>query len=1091
MRCPRCDRDDPDASSFCRHCGAPLGSGPASAYASPDTYTPPHLATKILTSRKMLEGERKQVTVLFADMKGSMELLAGRDPEDARAILDPILELMMEAVHRYEGTVNQVMGDGIMALFGAPVAHEDHAVRACYAALRMQEAVKDFAARIENTNVQVRIGLNSGDVVVRAISSDLHMDYTAVGQTTHLAARMEQLAEPEHILLTAQTFLLAEGYVEVNRRGAIAVKGLPNPVEIYELTSASGGRGRFEATAVRGLSRFIGRAAELQSLAAVLQSAKRGMGRVVGLVGEPGVGKSRLVHEFVHSEHSEGWLILESDAVSYGKLTPYFAVKKLLRRYFGIEHADGAATVTDKVQAKLRALDVTPATALAPLLALLDVPMSDPQWESLDPAGRRLRTIDVSRSLLVRESLVRPLVLVFDDVQWMDSESQAVLDSIVEALSSARILLLASYRLEYAHRWAAKDYYTELRIDPLPTAAAEELLHALLGTDAVVEDVKRVLIARTEGNPLFLEECVRSLIETRVLVGQAGAYRLARPIAEAIVPSTVQALLAARIDRLAEDDRRLLELAAVIGKDVPFALIDAVAARPEDDLRRALGRLERAQFLYTTRLSPELEYTFKHALTHEVAYQSPLHDRRRSLHARIVDAMEGVYAGRLAQHVERLAHHALSGERWDKAVAYAREAGAKALARSAYRESIEHFEHALGALTHLPESPATSEVAIDVRFELRTALTPLGYLERIVHHLREAERLALQLDDKRRLARVSAYLADYFRQLGEHDRALAAGERAQTIASRLGDVALEIASNTYLGHACQNTGQYRRAITLFRRNAQLAEGQLVGGTLGLPFISSVQSRIWLASCFNELGDFAEGVGVATEAIRIAETVNHEASLATACSVLGNLYLRMGEPETAVPFLERGYTLSQARNLNIWMPTAEGWLGLAYALLGRLHEGLTLVRSAAEHERAMRRLAHHSIRLAGLAECYLWLGQVRDAESAGMQALDLARKQGERGNEAHALRVLGSIAARSPSVVVTDAEKAFRDGITLADQLEMRPVSALCHVGLATLLRHSARSGEAPQHLQTALGLFKAMGARVLLERAQGDSARAS
>jgi class 3 adenylate cyclase/tetratricopeptide (TPR) repeat protein len=1036
-------------------------------------------------SRDLLEGERKQVTVLFADMKGSMELLADRDPEEARAILDPVLELMMEAVHGYEGTVNQVMGDGIMALFGAPLAHEDHAVRACYAALLMQKAVKGYAERVDD-RIKIRVGLNSGDVVVRAIRSDLHMDYTAVGQTTHLANRMEQLAEPGRILLTAPTLLLAEGYVNVRGRGRMPIKGLPAPVEVYELTSTSGARGRFEATAVRGLSHFVGRAAQLQRLVGLLQQAKRGMGQVVGVVGEPGVGKSRLVHEFIHSEHTEGWLILKGDAASYGKLTPYFAVKNLLRMYFGIEQHDDADTAREKVHTKLTVLDVAPATALPPLLALLDIPISDPHWDALDPAARRLRTMDVSRALLLRESSVRPLMLVFDDVQWIDAESQAVLDSIIEAVSSARVLVITGYRLEYSHGWVAKDCYTELRIDPLTTDAVEELLHALVGTHVSVGEVTRLLITRTEGNPFFLEECVRSFVETRVLIGPVGAYRLARRVKDSIVPSSVQALLASRIDRLEEDDRRLLQLAAVIGKDVPLALVNTVASESKDELRRAFARLEKADFIYTTRTTPEPEYTFKHALTHEVAYQSGLQDRRRALHAQIVDAMETVYRGRLTEHWERLAHHALSGERWDKAVTYARQAGAKALTRSAYRDAVEYFQRALAALAHLPPDPATSEVAIDVRFDLRTALTPLGEHHEIVQHLRDAERLALQLDDQRRLARVSAYLADYFRHVGEHDLAIAAGERAHAIASRLDDPDLEIASTTYLGHACQNTGQYRRAIALFRRTAELAERHLTAAPRGLPFMAAVQSRIWLASCHNELGEFSVGRLIAEEAIRIAEAENHDVSLATACSVLGNLYLRMGEPRAALPYLERGYTLGQARNLTIWMPTAEGWLGLAYGMLGRADEGLALVRSAVERERTIKRVAHHSIRLAALAECYQWLGQARDAEAAAAQALELARKQGERGNEAHALRVLGTIKANASAAV--EAESAFREGIALADKLEMRPVSALCHLGLAMLMRRAAHV-EASRQYEAALALFEAMGARALTAQVQHDETR--
>ncbi len=1094
--CSACGASNPPTNRFCRQCGVALSTGIAmTGFASPESFTPRHLAQKILTQRKVLEGERKQVTVLFADTKSSMELLADRDPEEARTILDPVLEFMMEAVHLYEGTVNQVMGDGIMALFGAPLAHEDHAVRACYAALRIQDSARHYAEEIRRgygASVRVRIGLNSGEVVVRSISNDLHMDYTAVGQTTHLASRMEQLADPGQILLTAKTLLLAEGYVDVTPLGPIPVKGLSAPVETYELTAAGRLRRRFEATALRGLSRFVGRDAELERLGTTLERAGLVTGQIVGIAGEPGVGKSRLVHEFVHSRGTQGWLVLQTGAVSYGRTIPYIAAKNLLREYFELEIEDSTATSREKVGGKLRALDRALEPCLSPFLTLLDVPSGDARWEAVDPPSRRQRTIDAIRQLLLRASEIRPLLLVFEDLHWIDSETQAVLDSLVEVLPRARILLLTNYRPEYEHSWGTRPHYTEMRIDPLLPESAEELLDSLLGSDPALEELKQLLIARTEGNPFFLEECVRTLLETQVLAGERGAYRVTGPIKGAIVPSTVKAVLAARIDRLVEDDRHLLQSAAVIGKDVPFVLLNAIADMPEDELRRKLTRLQRAEFLYEIRPSPDvLEYTFKHALTYEVAYQSLLSTRRRVLHARITDAIETLYADRVADHIEQLAHHALCGEQFDRAVKYAREAGTKALARSAYRNSVEHFDQALAALAHLPAGPTTSQTAIDLHFDLRTALTPLGEHGRIIEHLREAEGLAQTLGDDVRLARVSAYLADYFRQVGEHDRAISAGERALAIAHRLDDPTLEIASNTYLGHACQNTGQYRRAITLFQRNANLASGDLVRDTFGLPFPSSVQSRIWLAACLNELGEFSAGIEAAEESIRIAEMIDHAASLATACSVLGNLYLRMGEPSQALPFLERGYELSRTRNLNIWMPNAESWLGLAQVRLGRLKEGLRLLQSAVDRDRSMARLAHHSIRLAALAEGYLRLGQVPSAASTSAQALDLSVKQGERGNEAHALHGLAEIAARSNPPALDEAEAAFRRGLDLAEELEMRPVAARCHLGLATLLRETDRTDEGRRHLDEALILFHAMGVRAPDAPGEAERARLS
>ena len=406
VMCPTCAAAIPPGRKFCGNCGTPLTAGatPAARFVSPEVYTPKHLAEKILTSKAALEGERKQVTVLFADLKGSMELLADRDPEEARKLLDPVLECMMEAVHRYEGTVNQVMGDGIMALFGAPLAHEDHAVRGCYAALRMQESVKRYAEEIFRTHgvpVRIRVGLNSGEVVVRSIGSDLHMDYTAVGQTTHLAARMEQMADPGAILLTPDTLHLAEGFVQVQSLGIVAVKGLTTPAEIFELTGASPSRSRLQAAAVRGLTTFVGRDTEMDTLFTALDRAKAGKGQVVAVVGEPGVGKSRLFWEFTHSHRSRGWLIVESGSVSYGKATPYLPVIDLLKTYFGVDNRDDARRLREKVAGKVLTLDRALETELPALLALLDVPVVDAAWRGLDPVQRRQRTFDAVKRMLL------------------------------------------------------------------------------------------------------------------------------------------------------------------------------------------------------------------------------------------------------------------------------------------------------------------------------------------------------------------------------------------------------------------------------------------------------------------------------------------------------------------------------------------------------------------------------------------------------------------------------------------------------------------------------------------------------------------
>jgi class 3 adenylate cyclase/tetratricopeptide (TPR) repeat protein len=1085
--CVACDNNLPIGSRFCNKCGTPVGgkSTEQARFASLESYTPKHLAEKILTSRTALEGERKQVTVLFADLKGSMELLADRDPEEARKLLDPVLERMMEAVHRYEGTVNQVMGDGVMALFGAPVAHEDHAVRACYAALRMQESVKRYAEdvrRREGVVIQIRAGLNSGEVVVRSIGGDLRMDYTAVGQTTHLAARMEQLAEPGSILLSPATLELAEGYVTVKPLGPLPVKGLPGPVEVCELVGAGAVRSRLHAAAARGLTRFVGRDGELDQLRQALERAQAGHGQVVSVVGEPGVGKSRLYWEFTHSHRAHGWLIVEASSVSYGKATAYLPVIDLLKAYFQVEGRDDTRRIREKVTGKVLSLDRALESLLSALLSLLEVPVEDEAWERLDPPQRRQRTLDAVKRLLLRESQVQPLLLLFEDLHWIDAETQALLDGLVESLPTARLLLLANYRPEYQHKWNSKTYYRQLRIDPLPAESADDLLTSVLGAETSLDALKRMLIERTEGNPLFLEESVRALAETKALIGERGAYRLAHDATAIQVPATVQAILAARIDRLAPEDKRLLQAAAVIGKDVPFVLLLAIAERTEEDLRQGLAHLQAAEFLYETSLFPDPEYTFKHALTHEVTYGTLLQDRRRMLHARIAGAIERCYPDRLTEHVERLAHHAVRGEMWDPAVAYLHQAGAKALARSANREAVSYFEQALTALQHLPETRARREQAIDLRFDLRTALFPLGEFERIFGCLREAQGLARALDDQRRLGQLSVYMCHNLNMTGRPTEALEFGQRAHAIGESLGDVPLQVTGNLYLGGACLRTGDYRRAEELLLKVLQLLDGNRGRERLGLAGFPAVMARFYLDCVLADQGKFAEAIIHGQDGIRLAEALDHPYSLTVMCSALGYVHIAQGELNHAIRLLERGVALGREWNLTFHWAQNAGILGYAYALAGRSAEGISLLEHALSALETIGVGAYQPSFLVYLGEAYVLADRLEDAREPTNRALTLARESNQRGYEARALQLLGEISARCD--LPEHAHDHYREALALAVELGMRPLVAHCHLGLAKLSARPDKRQEEQQHLSAAMAMYRDMSMTYWLEKAQ-------
>ena len=959
--CTLCGTQLPPTAKFCPQCAHPTSSAPSptttNRFSSPGSYTPKHLVEKILTSKSALEGERKQVTVLFADLKGSMELLADRDPEEARNVLDPVLQLMMDAVHRYEGTINQVMGDGIMALFGAPLAHEDHAVRACYAAIGMQETVKKYAEKARRSHavvIKIRVGLNSGEVVVRAIGSDLRMDYTAVGQTTHLAARMEQLADPGAIVISPNTLALVEGYVEVKSLGLVPVKGLANRIEIYEVVCAGPARTRLQAATRKGLTRFVGRDDEINQLWRLQQFAGAGRGQVAAIIGEAGVGKSRLVYEFTHSHRLQNWLILESSSVSYGKATSYLPVIDLLKNYFKIGDRDDHREIREKVTGKLFTLDDSLRLTLPAFLELFDVPVDDPSWQALDPAQRRLRTLDAIKRLLLREAKQRPLLLIFEDLHWIDSETQVLLDNLVDGLASSRVLLLVDYRPEYQHRWSNKTYYSQMRLDALPVESAEELLEALVGDDPSLEPLKRLLVRR--GNPFFLEESVRALVETKALVGDRGRYRLIRPVQNLQVPPTVQVILASRIDRLPAEEKRLLQIASVIGKEIPIELLLVVAELPEDALRRGLANLQIGEFMYETQLFPDLMYTFKHALTLEVTYKGLPLEARRGHHERIASALESSSLGRFDEKSEILSHHYQQAGNDDKALEYLLRAARRATNRFASTEALGYCAAVIDCLNRLAKTDERDRQRIDVRLAEAEMLWFRGRYEQALSGLQEAQAIAERLCDDERLAHVhfrSGWLL--YDQL-ELDRAFNHNQECLRRCERLS--CLQSMRRVYwgLGQSCRLSSQdiserRAKAIAYHETGLRLAEGTET------PEFFDVHNAhfLWLIYLF-QLGNWA----------------------------------------TAMDYLERGEAMARKLPESLHLALMLGSKGFSGLLRQKSLADLQLLRASLvaseEAESHIYRIFSHYL----LGQCQFLAGESQDALNHFEAALIIAGQTG-RGN----------------------------------------------------------------------------------------------
>jgi class 3 adenylate cyclase/tetratricopeptide (TPR) repeat protein len=1077
LPCAACGARNPAANKFCYECGSNLtGKPPPEKFSLPQSYIPKHLAEKILTSKAALEGERKQVTVLFADMKGSMELIADRDPEEARKLFDTVIEHMMEAVHRYEGTVNHILGDGIMALFGAPLAHEDHAVRACYAALRMQDAVKRYAEEIhraEGIPIQIRVGLNSGEVLVTAIRNDLQMDYTAIGQTVHLAARMEQMAIPGSILMPADTLRLAEDYVQVKTLGPRAVKGLESPVEVYEIVGAATVRSRLKAAASRGLTRFVGRDGELDQLRQALERARAGHGQVVAVIGEPGVGKSRLYWEFTRSHRTHGWLIVESGSVSYGKASAYLPVIDLLKSYFQIEAHDDSRKIREKVTGKALALDRALESCLPALLWLLDVSVEDTQWQRLEPSQRRQNILDGVKRLLLRESRVQPVIVMFEDLHWIDTETQALLDSLVESLPTAPMLLLVNYRPEYQHGWSGKSYYRQLRIDPLPAATADELLTALLGGDSSLEQLKRLLIDRTDGNPFFLEESVRTLVETQVLAGERGTYRLAKELQSFQIPATAQAILTARIDRLAPEDKRLLQAAAVVGKDVPFTLLQAIVEEPEEVLRRGLSNLQAAEFLYESKLFPDLEYTFRHALTQEVAYQSLLASRREALHAAAGRTLESLYTNRLDQAYDRLAYHYSKTANAHKAVEYLTRFAEKTAGMYAHAEAAKALEE---ALPHAERLPGDERDRRKVELVVRRAefLHFLGRRQEIVDILLQQQERLERLGDPSLAGQYYFWLGFAHAWLGHRAEASRSLSRSLEEATGFGDEAIVGRVHRALATECLYSGRPLDEAVAHGREA-------------VSRLERTEDRFWhnqalftLSYCCYFAGDFDSALEVASQLDVLGEATGNRRARANAIMMAGLSYATRGEWMAGVEALQRALDISPDPFETAFILAC---LGKAHSEGGDPAHAVPVLEQAVQLADRVRSLQFRCWFRTMLGDAYLLDGQTNKAREVLDQALETSAEVKFLLGVGLSYQVLGRI-ERSEGFLA-EAHGHLTDALQTLASINCRFEAGRTHLDLAVLAHAQRKTQAIATHLKEAHSLFRALRVPRYVERSEG------
>jgi len=1033
-------------------------------------------------------------------------LTARLGPEQWYRVLQTVVGLVQEVLHHYAGTLALATSEDFTAVFGMPVAQEDHARRAVVAALELRQRLHAAPAlhplRV-GEDLALSMGLHSGLVVVGGLGQAPQRLATAVGSPLHEGTRLQQQATPGTILLSPATYALVHAEVWVAPWEPRTPDGPSPSASLYVLQGLMGRHAGVARRSPRAQSPFVGRERELELLHARLAQAVGGQGLVVGIVGEPGIGKSRLLAEWRQQLPAHGVTYLEGRCLSYGSAIPYLPVLDLLRAHCEITPADGDDTITAKVCGRLQVVGLAPDAGAPTLLHLLGVEAATAQVEGLSPDMLKAHIFATLRQLWLKSSQQSPLVLAVEDLHWSDPTSEEFIASLVEGLPGAALLVLGTYRPGYRPAWLAKSYATQLTVPPLSAQDSVQVVQAVRQQETVTPPLAEALLAKAQGNPFFLEELAQTLVEQDAGQAEATSHSpCPRPaLPDLQLPPTVQAVLAARIDCLAPETKRLLQTAAVIGTDVPVPLLQAIAGLPEASLHQGLAHLQAAEFLYETHRFPAPTYTFKHALTQEVAYGSLLLDQRRELHARIVEALEALAPERDAEEasgvqgrpagrqdpdqVDRLAYHALRGEAWEKAVTYCQQAGARAWDRAAFREAVAAFEQALQALSHLPEDSDNRMRAIELRLALGYPLTQLGEHRRRLALLAEATVLARALDDRVRLARALSGMAFVRWVMGDLAGALAPGREALALAAALGDRALQGLTSLNLGRVYYGIGDFGQAAELLQWNVETVDQE--SGTSMTDV--RLTSQTFLAITLSALGSFVEGRRHGEEALHLAMLVGQGSTPRLAHTNLGSICLAQGDLAHAIRVLEQGLALCRASGSQSGLPDTAAHLGYAYALQGRLAEGHALLEEGIRVGNRTGALECHARRLAQLSEVCRLAGCSEDAWQHARQALDLARQQKARGDEARALHQLGVIQAYADPPDAAQAEAHYQQALILAEELGMRPLQAHCHHGLGTLYARIDQREQARAALSMAIELYRAMEMTFWLPQAEATLAR--
>ena len=1065
--CPKCEAAYEPGSKFCDECGQDLRSNletPGVDYAEPQSYTPKFLADKILTNRSAIEGERKLVTVLFADVADYTAMAEKLDPEVVHQIMDGCFNILMTETHKYEGTINQFTGDGIMALFGAPVAHEDHAQRACYAALNIQKSILEYSEKITgdlNINFKMRIGINSGPVVVGAIGDDLRMDYTAIGDTTNLASRMEGLAAPGAVFVSEATYKLVKDFFDFKSPDRLLIKGKEKPQNAYELMKPGAIETRIDASAAKGLTKFVGRKNSMAALNHALENAVSGSGQVVGIVGEAGVGKSRLILELRKSLSKGEYTILEGKCIHYGGSMAYLPVLDILKNYFDIKEGDPEAHSKEKMKAKILQLDEKLSHCLPPFQELLSLKVEDEKFVQFESQQKKEKIFEAFRDLFARESHNNPIIIVIEDLHWIDKSSEQFIDYLIDGLANAPIMLILLYRPEYVHQWGSKTYYSKIGLSQLTSQSSAELIRAILDDCSIDHALESLILNRSAGTPLFIEELTHNLIENGSIHRELDQCFLAIPPDKIQVPETLQGIIAARIDRIEDNLKRIMQVASVIGKEFAFRILDSITGMHEE-LKSHLMNLQGLEFIYEKSLFPELEYIFKHALTQEVAYNSLLLNRRKEIHGKIGQAIESLYSDNLEEYYELLAHHYLRSENKQKALEYLDLANQKAIELSAMEEAKVYFDEAMQLLDGLPDTLSNRRRRIELIIHQFFVFQLLFRLPEYYELLNRYKPMAIDLRDEKLLGPLYAGIGSIEWWFGYIDRAIKMITKAIKISKAAEDTETIGMHLLSLQWSYLWKGESDQVIRLDEDLQATMEQHF-------NLRCYVMSLAGISRAYSALGKWDQSIKNGMTGLRAAEEYSNNSLISFVAYSIAVAYTLKSEGAKAFEFAELSVEKAPTLGDRVYAQS-----GLAWALCRFKNpiEGVALITSLTPMYQAVRFVPGEIISRNIAGEGFWLAGKYDKARNEIKDGLELAKNCGMKFYVGWAHRLLGEIALKTDP---KPAEPNFEKAIEVFRKIKAENEIALTYSGYGRLYKQQGDIGKAKEYFTEALAIFERLG----------------